>query len=292
MARRAQAYDRTTQDIGNIVEFGHVNTRVPDQALATLFYVTGLGLTRDPYQRTSTDNMWINVGCSQFHLPTGEPQVLRGTVGLVMPDLAALERRLGRVRGHLGGTQFTFSTTQDSILATSPWGNRLRIHAPDPARSGAMTLGIAYVELACPPGSADGIARFYREILGTPATLVKGVAHVPAGLTTELRFVETNAQQPAYDGNHIQVTLADFSAPHRRLLERGLITEESDASQYRFLDIVDPADGRALLRLEHEVRSMRHPMYARPLVNRDATIEQSNYTPGADALAPAMPVRR
>ena len=62
-------YDRTQQDLGNIVELGHVNNRIPDQRLATLFYIAGLGLTRDPVLMTSTDNMWVNVGKSQFHLP-------------------------------------------------------------------------------------------------------------------------------------------------------------------------------------------------------------------------------
>jgi hypothetical protein len=275
-------YDRATQDVGNLVEFGHVNTRVPDQRIATLFYVTGLGLTRDPYLMTSTDNMWINVGRCQFHLPTGEAQVLRGIVGLVMPDLDALERRLTRVRTQLAGTQFDFSRAGDAILATSPWGNRLRIHAPDPARFRDTALGMPYVELTCPPGSAAGIVRFYREMMGTPAHLESHTAHVPVGLAEELRYVETDTEQAPYDGNHIQVTLADFSGPYRRLLERGLISEESDESQYRFLDIVDPKDGRALLRIEHEVRSMRHPMFARVLVNRNPDINNRNFVPGAE----------
>lgn len=292
MAPRKPAFDRATQDIGNMVEFGHVNTRVPDQNLATLFYVAGLGLTRDPYLRTSTDNMWINVGCSQFHLPAGAPQVTRGVVGLVVPDLDALERRLTRVAGKLTGTRFAISRTKDAVLAASPWGNRIRVHAPSPTQFGAMTLGIAYVDFACPRGSAAGIARFYRDILGAPAVLGKGRVQVSVGLTTELRFIETSEQQPDYDGNHIQVTLADFSGPYGRLLERGLISEESDESQYRFLDITDPVSGQVLLRLEHEVRSMRHPLFARPLVNRDADTEQSNYRPGADTFPPAMQVRR
>lgn len=278
-------YDRTTQDVGNLVEFGHVNTRVPDQRLATLFYVTGLGLTRDPYLMTSTDNMWINAGRCQFHLPSGAAQVLRGVTGLVMPDLDALERRLARVRTQLAGTAFTFSRDDEAILATSPWGNRLRVHAPDARRFRGTALGMPYVELACPPGTAAGIARFYREILATPALLEGNIARVPVGLAEELRYVETDAEQIAYDGNHIQVTLADFSGPYRRLLERGLIAEESDDSQYRFLDIVDPKDGRALLRIEHEVRSMRHPMFARPLVNRNPEINNRNYVPGSEAVA-------
>ena len=65
-------------DLGNIVALEHVNVAVPDQQLATLFYVTGLGLTRDPYLMTGTKNMWVNVGRSQFHLPGGKPQVVEG----------------------------------------------------------------------------------------------------------------------------------------------------------------------------------------------------------------------
>ena len=44
-----QTYDRVTQDIGNILALEHVNVTVPDQAVATTFYVSGLGFTRDPY---------------------------------------------------------------------------------------------------------------------------------------------------------------------------------------------------------------------------------------------------
>ena len=54
------------------------------------YYVTGLGLTRDPFLNTGAGNMWINVGMSQFHLPMGKPDMLRGVIGLVMPGRAAL----------------------------------------------------------------------------------------------------------------------------------------------------------------------------------------------------------
>ena len=68
-----------------------------------------------------------------------------------------------------------------------------------------------------------------------------------------------------------------------------MVSEESDQHQYRFLDIFDPADGKALVRIEHEVRSMRHPMYARPLVNRDPRMNNRNYVPGYEDNAFAMP---
>jgi hypothetical protein len=66
-------YDRTAEDLGNVVALEHLNVAVPDQRLATIFYVMALGLTRDPFLMTGVNNMWINVGRSQFHLPTNKP---------------------------------------------------------------------------------------------------------------------------------------------------------------------------------------------------------------------------
>jgi hypothetical protein len=266
-------FDRTLEDIGNIVELGHVNVRVPDQRLATLFYLTGLGFTRDPYQRVGIENMWVNVGRAQFHLPTGKPQVLRGVTGLVLPDLASLLRRLEGVRHDLTGTNFAFERIGDAVEVTCPWGNRLRCHAPDPARFGAMVRGMPYVEVYAAPDSAGGIVRFYEQILGTGAVRGEDSAglyvRVPCGVTGEIIYRESHAALPPYDGHHLQITLADFSSPHRRLLERDLITEESDQHQYRFERVIDPDNGDVMAVIEHETRSMRHPMFGRELVNRD-----------------------
>jgi hypothetical protein len=285
-------FDRGAEDVGNIVELGHVNVQVPDQRLATLFYVMGLGLTRDPYLVVGIDNMWVNVGAAQFHLPTGPAQVLRGTVGLVVPDLGALRARLDAVAPRLAGTSFALHDALDAIDLTCPWGNRLRVHAPD-ARFGRITLGMPYVELDCPPGSSPAIAQFCREFLqglASPGEDARGrFARIVAGLTGAIVFRETDRKQPDYDGNHIQITLADFSGPHRRLLARGLVSEESNAHQYRFQDVVDPASGDVLVTIEHEVRSMRHPMYGRTLVNRNAGQNMSRYSLGHEAWVPAMP---
>ena len=57
MNAAAPAYDRSAEDLGNIVLLEHVNFRQNDQRLATLFYVAGLGLTRDPYMHVSDVNM-------------------------------------------------------------------------------------------------------------------------------------------------------------------------------------------------------------------------------------------
>ena len=282
----APAYDRTRQDLGNIVLLEHVNVTIPDQRLATIFYVSGLGLTRDPYLMTGIDNMWVNVGRSQFHLPSRGTQVLRGHVGIVLPDLAALERRLQNVAPLLAETRFSWARREGTIEATCPWGNRYRCHAPAP-EFGDTELAIAYVEFNVPRGTAPGIARFYEGIMGAHARLEAGAlqtAIVATGAAQHLRFRETDHPLPAYDGHHVQVYVADFSAPHRRLAERGLITEESSEHQYRFREIVEPGDGRALFTIEHEVRSLTHPLYARPLINRNPAQTNRDYVSGHDAF--------
>ncbi|HLI11109.1 MAG TPA: VOC family protein [Alphaproteobacteria bacterium] len=281
------SYDRAAEDLGNIVGLEHVNVRIPDQQAATAFYVAGLGLTRDPYLMTGVDNMWINVGRSQFHLPTGAPQLLRGHVGIVVPDREALLRRLDRVAPLLRGTCFDFRERDGYVETVSPWGNRIHCHAPDP-RFGPVILGMPYVEFRVPMGRAEGIARFYREVLGAPSFVVAeaggALARVAVGASQELVFREASESDVPYDGHHIQIYVADFSGPYRRLAERKAITEESDQHQYRFNTIFDPKSGEHLFTIEHEVRSMRHPLYNRPLVNRNPTQTNTDYVPGADAL--------
>src|ERR1700690_1491296 len=94
-------FDRTTEDLGNIVELGHVNVRVPDQSKAVAYYLMGLGLTRDPYLMPGLDNMGVNVGRGQFHLPTRGMDGVRGTTALVIPDPDHLLRRLENANQYL-----------------------------------------------------------------------------------------------------------------------------------------------------------------------------------------------
>ena len=285
-----RTYDRTTDDVGNIILMEHVNVTIPSQELATLFYVAGLGLTRDPYVMVSTDNMWINAGRQQFHLPTRpKGQVLGGRIGLVMPDLDALTARLKAVEQKLAGTTFAWATENGHVAVTCPWGNRFRCDAPGPPW-GEMVLGIPYVEFLVAPGTASGIGRFYTEVLGAPSTLTQegsgAVARVGVGCWQSLIFRETTDRVPEYDGHHIAIYIANFSGPHALLLRQGLVTEESDAHQYRFKEIVDLGTGRKLYTVEHEVRSLCHPMWGRDLVNRNASQIQRAYARGRDAFVP------
>lgn len=288
-----RTFDRSIEDLGNSVGLEHLNLAVADQQIATLFYIGALGLTRDPYLMTGLENMWVNVGRSQFHLPVVTPQVVRGRIGLVLPDLSALVQRLEMFKERLSNSRFGYTRGDDHVDVTCPWGNLIRCHRPDPQRFGPMILGMPYIAFDVERDTAEGIARFYREIVGAAASTAKGEsgmgAIVKVGLGQELIFNEIEGTLPPYDGHHLQLYVVNFSGPHRQLKERGLITEESNQYQYRFKQIVDPRTGTPLYALEHEIRSITHPLYARALVNRDAAQSNRDYIPGYDSTAWAMP---
>src|SRR5262249_18502321 len=168
------------------------------------------------------------------------------------------------------------------------WGNRFHCYAP---RSdwGELSLGMVEVEFPVRPGAAAGIARFYETIMGAHATVTgngRVSTRVQVGHNQELAFRETTGLSRPYDGHHIAVYITNFSGPHKKLLERGLVTEESNQYQYRFKDIVDPDTREHLCTIEHEVRCFTHPMYGRPLVNRNAAQRQATYQRGRDAFVP------
>ena len=258
------------EDIGNIMLLEHVNVQVPDQSIATLFYLVGLGFTRDPHMMVGLENMWVNLGEQQFHLPTNKPQVLRGHVGIVTPSLDALAQRLQDVAPKLEGTEFAWERREGHIRAISPWGNEYRCYEPSGV-FGSLNLGIPYVELNTPRGTSEGIALFYQQALGAPATVEEtaggrcAVVHV--GQYQRLIFREGD-DVASYDQHHVAIYVANFSPVYSFLAERGLITEEPLNHQLRFQEIIHPETGARLFTLEHEVRGLHHPQYRRPLVNR------------------------
>jgi hypothetical protein len=290
-------YDRTTQTVGNIVHLEHFNCLINDQRLATLFYIIGLGGTRDPYLFVGFENMWVNFGRTQVHLPSRgaapKPEVLRGTAGFVVPDLETLKKNLDYAGKEMKRvvpekiTKFSWQDRGGAVEAVCPWGNRIRCHAPSP-EFGRTELGLVYVDFDVPPGSAEGIARFYNQVMKAPAKVETAGSKVRAvvgvGRNQKLIFTETDKPIPEYDGHHIQIYIADFSSAYEWLQARGLINMETDQHEWRFQWIADPKDGRQLFQIEHEVRSMKHPLFGRPLVNRNPGITNMTYVPGHDAF--------
>ena len=148
-----------------------------------------------------------------------------------------------------------------------------------------------YVEFDVPVGAAKGIAKFYREMIDVPSSVTNGegtVARAMVGRDQHLLFRETDRPQPDFDEHHIQIYTVSFSGPYERLKARGLVNREDNQYQYRFRDIVDLDTGKHLFTIEHEMRSMTHPMFMRPLVNRNPHQTNRNYAAGYDALPYAM----
>lgn len=286
-------FDRAAEDLGNAVGLEHLNLTVPDQQTATLFYITGMGFTRDPYLVTGLENMWVNIGRSQIHLPVRDAQVLRGHTGLVVPDPDGLVQRLEAVRERLSRTRFSFERRSGYVEVTCPWGNKFRCYAPDEKRFGRVVLGMPYLAFDVQKGAAEKIARFYRKIMGAPAEVERsdgGVrARVQVGHHQHLYFQESDAPLPAYDGHHIAIYIVNFSGPHRQLNERGLVFEESDQYQYRFQQLIDPDTNEPVYELSHEIRSITHPLYGRPFVNRNPVQTNRNYRPDRDVQPWSMP---
>ena len=285
----AENYDRAAESLGNVLHMEHVNLMIPEQEPAILFYITGLRLTRDPFLMTGVENMWVNMGRSQIHLPSRNPipQRLRGTLGIVVPDLKELESSLGTIEDKLTGTKFSFVRKNNCIEASCPWGNQFRIHEPSP-EYGTMHLGMPYLELNAPVGSAEQIARFYNEVFGARTHIGKrngqACASVSTGNSQSLHFIETDRPQLEYDGHHVAIYIADFLGPYEKLINLDLISQESDEYEWRFIDIVDIDTGKLLFKIEHEVRSATHPLYARPLVNRNPAQSNRGYCRGQDGF--------
>jgi hypothetical protein len=128
-------------------------------------------------------------------------------------------------------------------------------------------------------------------MIGVPAQLVedKSVARVLVGNSQHLVFRETEEPLPDFEEHHVQIYVTDFSGPYERLKARNLVSCEDNRYQYRFRDIIDPENGRHLFTIEHEVRSAKHPMYLRPLVNRNPVQTARSYAPGHDHRNWAMP---
>lgn len=258
-------------ELGSIVMFEHVNLRVPDHRFATLYFVEGLGLTRDPYRMVGTRNMWVNVGHQQFHLPIGEPTPLPGEVGVVAPDLDAVARQLDQVAPALKDSAFAVERSEEALLTTTPWGHRIRVH-PQGKLPGRLPQALAYVEFWVPRGTSSGIGAFYREILQCPVDSepVKGdpAVRVAVGPYQSFRFRERKGAKIAPNNNHVAVYLTRYRSIYAALEKRGLIMEEDENEQFRFGSITDPDSGALLYSFEHEMRSLHHPDYRRPLVNR------------------------
>lgn len=206
-------------DYGNIALLEHVNinTDLPLECLA--FFCDALGFVQDPRQGEIIEGrvylntlLWLNAATTQLHLAVtsrgasgADQNRLDGAVGLGYEDLDALAERLEAVRPMLAHTAFTWVRTDECTLkATDPMGNHFVCQAvPGSARDTrgfhpgplSICLGILWVEFHVPPGTAPGIAEYYRTYFHAAVAAEKpGLSRVRAGPLQELRFREAQGR--------------------------------------------------------------------------------------------------
>jgi len=261
-------------EIGGILHLEHVNFPVADHDLATAFFMAGLGFTRDPHTRVDETNMAVNVGLQQFHLPRrkeGTPRI-QALIGLITPELDAVKARCDALEreGVFAGTPYRYAAGADFHDVVSPFGVRMRMH-PVGKLPFPQVLGLPYVELPVPPGSAAGIGRFYETVMQAPVAFEDGgrILCVTAGPYQWLRFVETAGLADYGNGPfHAAYYVSRYNAVFDTLSARGARISAGRDQVFFFEDILDPATGKAAFAFGNEVRSVYHFDFMRPLVNR------------------------
>ena len=232
---------------------------------------------------TGTNNMWVNIGRHQFHLPTAERgQRLRGTAGLVVPDLDRAARS-AREAAHAAVHRRSDGRASKS---PRPWGNRIRAHAPDP-RFGPVTLALAYLEFDVAPGARRAIAGVLSRDLRRAGDADRRRPHrARAGRRTR---ADLSRDRRGRSSPTTATTFKSTSRISRRrtasCVERKLVTRRRRRAPVPLSRHRRPDDGQLAFTLEHEVRSLRHPLFGRHLVNRDPAIDLATYAPGREAFA-------
>ena len=263
-------------NVQGILHLEHFNFEGADHNLATVFFMNGMGFTRDPYRRTDETNMGVNIGMQQFHLPQrGNPTPpFFGEVGLVVPDLPVLKARLDRLAdmGKFDGTPYHLTVLDENTMRViSPFGITLKLHA-----AGSLPflkpLGLSYVDIPVKPGKAVLLEKFYRELLNTPTEFLdidgENSLKVTYGPHQYVRFRERELEDYELYSFHVAYYVTDYNAYRDRVIEQGSLQGEGRGQVFFFDGPFDPDTGEEILKFTQEVRSVYHPDFMRPLVNR------------------------
>ena len=285
------AYERLPE-IGGILHLEHFNFEMLEHDMATIFFMNGLGLTRDPYRRVDENNMGVNIGLQQFHLPCRlrETPPFFGEIGLIVPDLQVIRTRLGRLEqmGKFEGTAYQITSfAENKLQIISPWGISMILW-----KAGILPfqsqLGLAYVDIPVEPGSAAALSVFYGKLLKAPFKLVsldsEATAICTVGPHQYLRFRERELKDYNLYDFHVAYYITNYNEARDIAMKNGKLLGEG-IGQVCFIDgPFDPDSGRTILGFQQEWRSVYHSDFMRPLVNRWPIISEP-YSDQADILA-------
>lgn len=209
----------------------HVNINVPNRAIAHEFYVDVLGARVNP-RGTTEINFHVNVGVSQFHLPTlrsvagREPvtvgQRWGGTLELLTCEPLATVAERARAAGYAtrtltadegqeglgveGGLEISGPWDGSFVLRAAPAGLERAVAARRGHAGGSGSLlALACATMQVPPGAAGRLARFYEQTMGLAVEEEKGAGRVqvrfdsgqPGLVPQRLVFQEAEGAPPA-----------------------------------------------------------------------------------------------
>ena len=292
---RVQYLDALSSNIV-ILDHFNLNHKKFDHSSVSAFYFHALGLVLDDRRRANFDkgrgSLWANAGANQIHLSEAEdPQSFDGVIHLSYASEAALEAL--KTRCSALGLPFSVDGDPSSVTVRCPYGNVIRCgvgHADPRGKQPPCTwkveerpdikpddlcLALEMLEFHV-KDAADlpGIGRFYQKAFGAKAALSPDVLDVAFGpfQTVRFRVDEVLAKNDEYEdgfGPHISLFVKDLETCWREMEGMGLIfisprfdrssrtLDEALANKtFRTLRIVDPDDGRLIVRLEHEISAI------------------------------------
>jgi hypothetical protein len=273
-------FPKVLPEVGGILHLDHINFQVSDHDLATVFFIGGLGLTRDPFRRADETNMGVNVGLQQFHLPRrGATPPFSGLIGLIVPDLDIIRLRLSRLNKlqKFKDTPYEANFEDNAAKITSPFGFCIRLHSSKSMHF-LKPLGIGYVEIPVPNGVADDILKFYCEVFHSIATIENRdgnkTAAINVGPFQKLYFVEKELDSYELYNFHISFHVTHYNRAREMIKERGALMGTGEGEVFFFDKIFDPETGANIFSMTNEVRSVYHGDYMRPLINRWPIIQE------------------
>jgi hypothetical protein len=269
-------------EIGGIVHLEHFNFEMLEHEWATLFFMNGLGLTRDPYKRTDETNMGVNIGLQQLHLPRrgrATPPFI-GEIGLMVPGVRVVEARLERLAnlGKFEGSVYEIlESAEEELLVRSPWGVVIRL-----LEAGSVPfskpLGLVYVDIPVRPGLAKPLTDFYKKVMAAPVQVQKidgeTTAVVNMGPYQFVRYRERKLKDYNLHDFHIAYYVTHYNTIREKAIKAEALMGDGVGQLFFCRGPFDPKTGEPILDFVQEVRSIYHPDFMRPLVNRWPIIDE------------------
>ena len=88
------------------------------------------------------------------------------------------------------------------------------------------------------------------------------------GANQHFHFIEKADYAPVVHPNHVAIYVTRYQEMYQQFKAKKLLMRPDVEEQFRFDRMANPRSGKVVFTFEHEVRSLYHPDYLKPLANR------------------------